>query len=73
MCVPLIISLHPAKFGGHRRCTREEISSFVSHVTARDFMVRESFDIMVEFLLSLVTALQSLVIINLLEEEILSF
>ena len=73
MCVTLIISLFPAKFGGHRRCTREEISSFVSHVTARDFMVRESFDIMVEFPLSLVTNLPSLVIINLLEEEILSF
>ena len=73
MCVPLIISLHPARFGGHRRCAREEISSFVSQVTARDFVARESFDIMDEFPLSLVTTLQSLGIINLLEEEILSF
>ena len=71
--IPLIISLHPAKFGGHRRCPREEILLFVSHVTSRDFVVRESCGIMDEFPSSLVTIMQSLVIIGLLKEEILRF
>ena len=70
---PLIISLHPAKFGCHRRCAREEISFFVCHMTSQDFVVRESCDIKSEFPSSLVTTLQSLVIIDLLEEEILRF
>ena len=35
--VSLNISLH-----GHKRCTREEISPFVCHMTSRDFVVRES-------------------------------
>ena len=65
-----IIRLHPAKFGGHRRCAREEISFFVCHVTSRDFVVRESCDIIVEFPSSLMTTLQSL---NLFEEKILRF
>ena len=53
--VPLIISLHPAKFGGHKRCAREETLFFVCHVTSRDFVVRESCDIMGEFPSSLVS------------------
>ena len=71
--VPLIINIHPAKFSGHRHCAREEISFFICHVTSREFMVRESCDIMDEFPSLLVTTLQSLMIIDLLEEEILSF
>ena len=43
--VPLIITLHPAKFGGHRLCAREKNPFFICHVTARDFWVRESCDI----------------------------
>ena len=69
----LSLSLHPANFGGHRRCAREKISFFVYHVTSRNFVVRESCDIMGEFPSSLVTAIQSLVIIDLFEEEILRF
>ena len=69
----LSLSLHPANFGGHRRCAREIISFFVYHVTSRNFVVRESCDIMGEFPSSLVTAIQSLVIIDLFEEEILRF
>ena len=42
--VPLIISLHPDKFGGHRYCARKEILFFVCHMTSRDFVVRESCD-----------------------------
>ena len=64
---PLIISLHPAKFGCHRRCAREEILFFVCHMTSQDFVIKS------EFPSSLVTTLQSLVIIDLLEEEILRF
>ena len=71
--VSLIISVHPAKFGGHRRCAREEILFFVCDVTSRDFVVRKSRDTMGDFPYSLVTTLQCLVIIDLLEEEILSF
>ena len=71
--VPLIINIHPAKFSGHRHCAREEISFFICHVTSREFMVRESCDIMDEFPSLLVTTLQSLMIIDLLEEEILCF
>ena len=52
---------------------REDIPFFVCHVTTSDFGVREPCDIMGEFPLSLVTTLQSLVIMDLLEEEILSF
>ena len=71
--VPFIISLHLiAKFGGHRRCARKEILFFVYHVTSRDFVVRESCDTMGEFPWSSVTTLQSLLIIELLEEEMLS-
>ena len=66
--VSLNISLH-----GHKRCSREEISPFVFHVTSRDVVVRESCDIMSEFPSSLVTTLQNLVIIGLLEEKILYF
>ena len=33
--VSLIISLHPAKFGGNRLCAREEIFFFVCHMTSR--------------------------------------
>ena len=72
-CASLIISLHPAKFDGHRYCAREQILFFVCHATSRDFVVRESCDIMDEFSSSLVTNLQCLVFIYLLEEEILSF
>ena len=71
--VPCIVSIHSAKFGGHRHYAREEISFFVCHVILRDFVVRESCDIIGEFSSSLATTLQSLVIIDLLEEEILSF
>ena len=71
--VLLIISLHPAKFGGHKRCAGEEILLFVCHVTSRDFVVREACDTIGEFPSSLMTTLQSLVIIDLLEEEILTF
>ena len=71
--VPLIVSFHTANIGGHRLCAREEISFFVCHVTAHDFVVRDSYNIMGEFLSSLVTVLKILVIINLLEEDILSF
>ena len=65
--VSLIISLHPAKFGGHNCCAREEISFFVCHVTSRNFIIRDSCDIMGEFLSLLVTSLQSLDIIEPLE------
>ena len=71
--VPLIISLHPANFGGHSRCEREESLLFVCNMTLRDFVVRESCDTMGEFPSWLVTTLQSLVVIDLLDEEILSF
>ena len=71
--VPLIISLHPAKFGGHRRYGKEKILFFVCHVTSRDFVVREPYDTMGEFISSLVTTLQNFMIIDILEEEILSF
>lgn len=50
-----------------------EKKSFVCHVTLRDFVVRELCDAMGEFPSSLVTIRQSLVIIDVLEEEILSF
>ena len=69
--VPLIISVHPAKFGGPRRCEREEIPFFVRHLTSRDFVVRESCEFMGKFPSSLMTTPQSLVVINLLEEEII--
>ena len=46
---------------------------FVCHVTSRDFVVRETCDTIGEFPSSLMTTLQSLVIIDLLEEEILTF
>ena len=68
-----LIMLHPAKFGGHRHCSREEILFFVFHITSCHFVVRESCDIMDELPLSLVSTLQSLVIIDLLQEEILRF
>ena len=68
-----ILSLHPAECGGPSHCAREEISFFVCHVTSRDFVVRESCDLMGEFPSSLVTTLQSFLIIDLLEVEILSF
>ena len=68
---PLIISFHPAKFGGQRHCARKKICFY--HVTSRDFVIRESCDIRGEFPSSLVTTLRSLVIINLLKEEILKF
>ena len=71
--VPLNISLHPAKFGSHRPCAKEEISFFVCHVTSRNFVVRESSDFMGDFPSSLVTTLHTLVIIDLLEEVILRF
>ena len=67
------LSLHSAKFGSHKHCAREEISFLVCHVTSREFVARDSCDIMGEFPLSLVTTLQNLVIIELLEEEILRF
>ena len=70
---PLIINLHPAKFDGHRNCAREEISFFVCHVTPLDFVVRQSYDIMCAFSLPLVTTLKSLMIIDLLGEDILRF
>ena len=54
-------------------CAREEISFFIDQVTARDFVVRESCNVMGEFPLSLVSTLQSLVIIDLFKEEISSF
>ena len=71
--VPLIISLHPANFGGHRRSAREEILFIICNMTLRDLVVRESCDTMGKFPLSLVATLQSLVIIDLLEKEILIF
>ena len=64
MWAPFIISLHPAKFGGHRRCVIEEVLFFFWDVHPRNFVVRESFNIMGEFPLSLVTILQSLVILG---------
>ena len=53
-------------------CKRRN-SVFRLQVTAHDFGVREPCDIMGKFPLSLVITLQSLVIIDPLEEEILSF
>ena len=70
--VPVIVSIHPVKFGGHRHCAREKILLFVCHVTTHDFVIRESYD-MGEFSSSFMTTLQRLVIIDLLEDEILSF
>ena len=69
----LIISHHPAKFGCHRRSAREDISFLVCHMTLRYYMVRELRDVKREFPLSQVTTVQSSVIKDLLEEEILSF
>ena len=57
----------------NRRCAREEISFFVCRLTSCDFVVRESCDIVAEFSSSLVTTLQSLVIVDLLEEDIKRF
>ena len=51
----------------------KKICYFFCHVTSRDFVVGESCDTMGGFPSSLVTTLKSLVIIDLLEEEILSF
>ena len=45
----LITSHYPPKFGGHRHCGREDILFLVCHMTSRDFVVRESCSIMVEF------------------------
>ena len=69
----LIISHHSAKFGCHRRSAREDISFLVCHVTLRYYMVRELRDVKREFPLSQLTTVQSSVIKDLLEEEILSF
>ena len=69
----LIISHHPAKFGCLRRSAREDISFLVCHMTLRYYMVRELRDVKREFPLSQVTTVQSSVIKDLLEEEILSF
>ena len=57
----------------YRRCAREEISLFVCRLTSCDFVVRESCDVVTEFSSSLATTLQSLVIVDLLEEEIKRF
>ena len=53
-------------------CKRKNFVSYLSR-DLTDFIIRESYDIMSEFPSSLVTTLQMLVIIDLLEEEILSF
>ena len=69
----LIVSHHPAKFGCHRRSAREDISFLVCHMTLRYYMVRALRDVKREFPLSQVTTVQSSMIKDLLEEEILSF
>ena len=71
--VPLVISHHPVKVGGPRRCAKEDIWFLVCQVISRVHVVRESRDIVSEFSPSQVTTLQSLVIIGLVEEGILSF
>ena len=70
---PFFTSHYPEKFSGHRRCRIEDILSLACHMTSRDFVVRESRGIIGEFPSSYVITLQSLVIIGLVEEEILSF
>ena len=46
---PLVIGLHPAKLGGHRRKIKWDILFLVDHVTSRDHVIRRSSDIMGEF------------------------
>ena len=50
--------------------TVQDMSFLVCHVTSRGYMVRETREIKSEFIVSLVTCLQSLVIIDLWEMEI---
>ena len=77
LVISLITSHYPAKFGDHRPCGRWDILFLVCHVTTRDLVVREiimaSHGMMGEFPLSWVTILQSLMIIDLVHEKILSF
>ena len=71
--VPLVISHYHTWFDGRKRCTREDILFLVCHVTTREYLLWELRNIMGEFPSWEVTTLQSLMIINLLEEEIWSF
>ena len=48
----LIVSHHPAKFGGLRRCASKDILILVCQVASRDYVVRESREIMGVFILS---------------------
>ena len=63
---------HSAKFSGHRPSGRGDTSFLVIHMTSHDYVVKVPPDIMDEFS-SYVATLQSLTIIGLVEEEILSF
>ena len=60
-------------FGGHRPRGKGDIDFSICHLTSRDQIIRGSSDIMDEFPSSKVITLESLVIIEPLEEEILSF
>ena len=71
--IPLVISHYHTRFDGRKRCTRDDILFLVCHVTTREYLLWELRNIMGEFPSWEVTTLQSLVIINLLEEEIWSF
>ena len=56
---------------GRGRCVGEDVLFLVCPIISRDYLVQELRDISGEFPSSLVTTLQSLLIIHLLEEEIL--
>ena len=64
---------HSAKFSGHRPSLRGDTSVLVIHMTSRDYVVKVPPDIMNEFSSSYVATLQRLTIIDLVEEETLSF
>ena len=59
--VPITISHQITMFGGHGTCGREDVKFSICHVNSRDHVIRGLFDIMCEFLSSLVTILPSLV------------
>ena len=65
-----IISHHPAKLVAKGVVQEKIFRFYFCHVIWRDWVVRESRDIISDFTLSEVTTLQSFVIIDLLEEEI---
>ena len=50
--VLLNISHHPAKFDGHRHYAREDILFFICDLTWQTHVLRESRDIMGEFISS---------------------